>query len=128
MLNRQVSSWANVTAAALQGSILSHLFFLIYVNDLLKDLNSNAKLFSRDTLLFSVIHDSNISIIELNDDFSAIKNWAFQWKMSFNPDPNKQAQEVIFSRKANSHYISKHLGVIIDSRLTFDDNLNSVLS
>ena len=28
-----------------------------------------------------------------------IHNWAFQWKMNFNPDPSKQAQEVIFSCK-----------------------------
>ena len=28
-----------------------------------------------------------------------INNWEYQWKMSFNLDPNKQAQEVIFSRK-----------------------------
>ena len=26
-------------------------------------------------------------------------NWAFQWKMIFNPDLTKQAQEVIFNRK-----------------------------
>ena len=30
-----------------------------------------------------------------------MSNWAFQWKMRFNPEPNKQAQEVIFSRKIN---------------------------
>lgn len=24
-------------------------------------------------------------------------NWVFQWKISFNPDPLKQTQEVIFS-------------------------------
>ena len=28
-----------------------------------------------------------------------INNWEYQWKMSFNINPNKQAQEVIFSRK-----------------------------
>ena len=47
-------------------------------------------------LLFSVIHDSVITTLELNSDLSRIKQWAFQWKMSFNPDPKKQAQEVIF--------------------------------
>ena len=30
-----------------------------------------------------------------------ISDLAFQWKMRFNPDPKKQAQEVIFSRKIN---------------------------
>ena len=28
-----------------------------------------------------------------------ISNWATQWKMNFNVDTTKQAQEVIFSRK-----------------------------
>ena len=30
-----------------------------------------------------------------------IHNWDFQWKINFNPDPTKQAQEVIFSCKTN---------------------------
>ena len=30
---------------------------------------------------------------------SNINEYALQWKMSFNPDPTKQAQEIIFSRK-----------------------------
>ena len=49
--------------------------------------------------LFSVIHDSVITTSVLNSDLARIKQWVFQWKMSFNPDLNKQAQEVIFSRK-----------------------------
>ena len=75
------------------------LLFLIYVNDLADDLSSNTKLFADDTSLFSVMHDSVITTSELNSDLARIKQQAFQWKMRFNPDPNKQAQEVIFSRK-----------------------------
>ena len=48
---------------------------------------------------FSVIHDSSTTRNELNDDLVKISNWAYQWKISFNPDPNKQAQEVIFSKR-----------------------------
>ena len=28
-----------------------------------------------------------------------INDWAFQWKMNFDRDPDKQAQEEIFSKK-----------------------------
>ena len=49
--------------------------------------------------MFSVVHDVSDSARELNDDLKKINKWAFQWKMSFNPDASKQAQEVIFSRK-----------------------------
>ena len=56
--------------------------------------------------------------------------------MSFNPDPNKEAQEVIFSHKSkrltypllvfNNYNVSqtfsqKHLGVILDFKLTFEE-------
>ena len=57
------------------------------------------KLFADDTSLFSVVHNMNASTSNLNNDLNKIKNWSIQWKMNFNPDPNKQAQEVIFSRK-----------------------------
>ena len=40
-----------------------------------------------------------MSAKSLNNDLNRKNDWAFQWKMSFNPDPNKQAQEVIFSCK-----------------------------
>ena len=42
----------------------------------------------------SVVRDINTSAAHLNNDLRA-----FQWKMSFNPDPSKQAQEFIFSCK-----------------------------
>ena len=58
--------------------------------------------------------------------------------MSFNPDPTKQAQEVIFSRKlmkpihplikfnnlhAQSASSQKHLGLILDEKLNFEYHL-----
>ena len=82
-----------------QGSVLGPFLFLIYINDLSDNLISNAKLFADDTSLFSVVHDVNTSAKELNDDLKKVNDWAFQWKMSFNPDPSKQDPEVIFSRK-----------------------------
>ena len=48
---------------------------------------------------FSVVDDTKKSGINLNNDLEKISNWVFQWKMSFNPDINKQGQEDIFSRK-----------------------------
>ena len=53
--------------------------------------------FADDTSLFSVFHCMVITTSELDSDLATIKQWNFQWKISFNPDLNKQAQEVIFS-------------------------------
>ena len=98
-LNGQVSLSAGVNAGVPQGSILGPLLLLIYINDLADDLSSNAKLFADDKSLFSVIRDVDTFANESNNDLYQINKWAFQWKMYFNLDTNKQAQEIIFNRK-----------------------------
>ena len=82
-----------------QGSILGPLFFLIFINGLSKNLSSNRKLFANGTSLFSVVHNLNTSTNNLNEDLKKTNDWATQWKMNFNPDQTKQAQDVVFSRK-----------------------------
>ena len=57
------------------------------------------KIFANDTLLFSKDKDKNCSTVKLNNDLKIISNWAIQWKMFFNTDPNKQAAEILFLKK-----------------------------
>ena len=141
ILNGQCSSWTRIKAGVPQGSILGPLLFLIYINDISVDLESNVKLFADDTSLFSVISDPTITARLLNNDLEKIQQWAFQWKMSFNPDPSKQAQEIIFSKKnikpnhpdlyfnqlkVKRVSTQKHLGVILDEKLNFNAHLKTV--
>ena len=117
--------------------------FLIFINDLSDNVISNPKLFADDTSLFSVVQDITLSAKNSNDDLKKINKWTFHWKMSFKPDPNKQAQEVIFSRKLNKpNHPSlnfnntvviqstnhKHLGMILDTKLDFKEHLKYKLS
>ena len=118
-----------------KGSVLGSLLFLIYIKDLPNGYNSNVKLFAGDTSLFSVIRNITDSVNLLYSDLSEINEWTLQWKMSFNSDPSKQAQEIIFSHKTsqrnhlgfmfnnsivNVTSIHKNLGMIVDSKLSFD--------
>ena len=57
VLNGQHSSWSDVLAGALQGSILGPLLFLIHINDLSDGLQFNPKLFAGDTSLFATVHN-----------------------------------------------------------------------
>ena len=92
---------------------------------------------------FSVVHNRDSSAAEINNDLAKLSHWAHQRKMSFNPDPTKQAVEVIFSRKVNkdSHptltfnnsivyqaMSQKHLGTLLDNRLSFQEHLRLVFS
>ena len=124
-----------------QGSVLEPLLFLIYINDLPDGINSLCKIFADDTSLFSKVYDIHKSASKLNDDLEKISYWAYQWKMQFDPDPNKQANEVIFSRKTSSKNLShppikfnnsdiskcphqKHLGIVLDSELNFSAHVD----
>ena len=143
VLNGQTSSWRPVLAGVPQGSILGPLLFLIYINDLPDELKTNAKLFADDTSLFSIVKDENESANDPNYDLSQISKWAFDWKMLFNPDPSKPAQEVLFSRKkkTQSHpeislnnipvelsSYQKHLGLILDEKLNFKQHIDNAIS
>ena len=98
------------------------------------------KLFADDTSLFSTVYEPNISANQLESDLKKISHWAYKWKMNFNPDLSKQAQEVIFSRKTVkvSHpsitfntvpvartACQKHLGLYLDEKLNFHDHINA---
>ena len=102
VLNGSSSSFHPIQSRVHQGSVLGPLLFLIYINDLEKCIKSKVKFFADDTMLFSIVHDPSVSAAELNQDLDTISRWADQWKMSFNPEPSKQAIEAIFSQKRNN--------------------------
>ena len=125
-----------------QRSILGPLLFLVYINDLPNGLLSNPKLLADDTSIFSVVKDHLNSSNKLNEDLLKISQWAYQWKISFNPDVSKQAQEVIFSSKKtignhpavffnnlpiNRKSTQKHLGLLLDEKLNFSEHINEKL-
>ena len=86
------------------------------MNGLPDGTTSMCKIVADDTSLFSKVLDINKSVTELNTDVEKISQWSYQWKMQFNPNPNKQANEVIFSHKLisnNSSHPLLNLAIII---------------
>ena len=79
----------------------------------------------------------------MNHDLELISKWAHDWRMSFNTDPQKQAVELIFSkRKAEANHPvilfnnlpvmqvveHKYLGLVPDSKLSFSTHIRSAMS
>ena len=143
VLDGESSDWGSITSGVPQGSVLGPLLFLVYNNDLEEGIKLSIKFFADDMSLFSIVRDPLISAEELNHDLKLINKWAFQWEMSFNPDPTKPAEEIIFSHKryplvhpplffndievkqVNEH---KHLGLTLDSKLTFGGHIKEKIS
>ena len=73
------STWHNVEAGVPQGSILGPLLFLVYINDLLEGIQSNAFIFADDTSLFHIGLNPVESSTVLNLDLANITTWANQW-------------------------------------------------
>ena len=74
--------------------------FILFIIDLLEGSTTNVKLFADDTSLLSVPYYSTPSSVSLSNDLLKIYQWACHWKMVFNSDVWKQAQQVVFSCKA----------------------------
>ena len=143
VLNGSAADYDDVKSGVPQGSVLGPLLFLIYINDLEQNIKSQVRFFADDTMLFSIVKNPVTSANDLNQDLETIRQWAHQWKMEFNPDPTKQATELLFSCKNDSPIhppilfngipVSKvdehkHLGVILDSKLSFQSHVNEKIT
>ena len=100
-------------------------------------------MFADDSSLFSKVKDSSLSISDLNYGLETKNQQASQWKMSSNPNPNKQATEVLFSHKVNSDghpklnfngnqvpqcSSQKHLGLLLDNKIDFNKHLEEKIN
>ena len=92
--------------------------------------------------MFTVVYDVDIAANKLNRDLEIISTWAYQWKIQFNSDKNKQAIQVIFSQKkdtpvhpslffSGSEVVIKakhrHLVMILDSKLIFLSHIKEAI-
>ena len=102
--------------------------FLVYINDLSNNLISNSKSFVDDRSLFSTVTDPNATENKISNDLHNINHnintWAYQWKMNFNSDPSKQAQDVIFSNKIN---VTAHLHFVFNDNPVHETQLKGIL-
>ena len=84
------------------------------------ELKSSAKLLADDTSPFTIVKDNSESANILNNDVLFISEWAYTWKMLFNPDTSKLTQNVLFSskRKVQIHPTIILNNIVVERALT----------
>ena len=95
-LSKQYSSQAKFVPGVRSVSVLQ---FLIYIKDLSENLAPIPKLFA-DPIFLCSVKNINATDIDLKNDLKKIDEMAFQWKMSFSPDPAKKAHKLLFWQSA----------------------------
>jgi len=133
-----------VASGVPQGTVLGPLFFLVYINDINKEVESTLRLFADDSLLYRQIkspEDQNI----LQRDIDKLSNWANLWQMKFNIKKchvlrikrsrrNTRSQsepECTYSMAGVEMTEVEHhpyLGVELDNALSWDIQLKNVKS
>ena len=82
------SSWSSVRSGVPQGTILGHILFLIYVNDISSNISSTIKLFAGDKKVYREIADSINDTRALQTDIDHLANWATLWQLR-NPEKSE---------------------------------------
>ncbi|KAK3101624.1 hypothetical protein FSP39_004973 [Pinctada imbricata] len=139
VINGIETDWLSISAGVPQGSILGPILFLIYINDIVQDINSSIKLFADDTTLYVIVDSPASAANSLNNDLDTIHAWSLKWLVDFSPD---KTEVMIFSKKrAPSQHPSlflndtcltevpshRHLGLTFSSDLSWDTHIHNAI-
>ena len=92
-----------IQAGVPQGSIFGPLLFLIFINDIVRDIGANIRLFADDTSLYIMVEYPDTAALCLNNDLQTITDWAHKWLVTCNPF---KTESLTISRKLNKPYHS----------------------
>ena len=93
-----MSEWKYIHSGVPHGSILGPLLFLIYINDIVSEIDSNIRLFADDTSLYMVVDEPSSAAPIMNADLNRIMQWADTWLVTFNPT---KTDSLLITRKIN---------------------------
>ena len=127
-----------VEAGVPQGSILGPLLFLVYVNDLVTDLECDPHFFADDTSLLDIFTNPLTSSLKINRDLERIYKWGRLWRVKFNPIKTifqiiSNRKNVIYPNLIFDGVVIKrsiehvHLGLTITSNLSWQRHIDKAI-
>lgn len=136
VIHGEMSNFKTVPAGVPQGSVLGPLLFLIYINDIVDNIQSVIRLFADDTSLSLALENPQIRADVLNQDLIFIQEWSYKWKVTFNHTKTEvvnfiqgsdYGEQLVFeASNLESTGEHKHLGVVLQSNLKWDAHIHSI--
>ena len=138
VLEGESSMEVPVTSGVPQGSVLGPLLFLLYINDLPQNIQSQVRLFADDTAVYLTV-DSSEDRDTLQADLDTLQEWERAWDMEFNPSKCQVLHITRSKQPLNTQYTlhdqvleatdtAKYLGVTISKDLSWNGHISSILS
>lgn len=139
-INNELSSKQVLEEGLPQGSALSCTLFLVYMNEITKNINkSQVALYADDLVIWHSHRYARQSTRYLNQDLEKITTFCDLWKLIINPEKcsytiftmspkaAKQNLEIrIGNHKTNKETCPTYLGVQLDSRLTLNKHVDNL--
>jgi len=130
------SDYINVISGVPQGTMLGPLMFLLYINDISKNIISSIRLFADDCVVYQLISNYDDTTV-LQNDLDVISNWAHVWQMKFN------VNKCVLLRVTRNHspfaskyslngqiiqlsYMYKYLRVLLTSTLSWNTHITNI--
>ena len=119
-----------------QGSVLGPCLFLLYINDIVENLQGTVRLFADDTMTYMVIC-SETDAKCFQRDLDILTEWGKTWMMEFHPDKceilsiTRKRAPIHYPYKLNGHILkhvecTKYLGVKISKDLRWNDHVEYI--
>ena len=136
VLEGESSAEVPVTSGVPQGSVLGPLLFLLYINDLPQNIQSQVGLFADDTAVYLTVN-SYEAANTLQADLDTLQEWELTWDMEFNPGKCQvmhitksrvpfQSQYTLHGQTLESVDSAKYLGVTISQDLNWNKHINNI--
>ena len=139
MIPGVISDPKHICAGEPQGFTLGPLLFLVYINDIVEEIQSNINSFADDICLSMVVGNPSAAGTILQNDINRIIIWADKWLVRFKP--SKSVSLIIFKKRNKPTHpdlliynaiipqvnIHKHLGVFISSNVSWDNHLENII-
>lgn len=136
VLEGERSAEVPVTSGVPQGSVLGPLLFLLYINDLPQDIQSQVRLFADDTAVYLTV-SSTEDANTLQGDLDTLQEWERTWDMEFNPGKCQilhisrsrkpfQSQYTLHGQVLETVEDAKYLGITISKDLNWNTHVSNI--